>query len=570
MKRRAPHPLARARDLLVDRGLPPAEALRLAITLAAARAAGHDRPAPDLALRCFGAEAFPATDASPPLARVDASLVPPLDADAIGPAFESLRAGPREDAGRWFTPRTIADRVLLGALSLWRGSPPRVLDPACGAGVFLVAAARALAQIVGPPNESLSLLRGVELDPEAAHAARLSLWLVSGQREPPPAALSAVVVADALDAPLEPAELVVGNPPWVAYAGRASRPITPSRRESLRERFEGFRGYPTLHGAFADRATALLAPSGVVALLLPSAMADLDGYAPMRRAVTARVSLSEPMEEFGPDVFDGVVQPCFAMMGVARPSPVEPDDRPWVLRERRRASVEAAVVAAPSCLARLAGLPRWPEGMFRDVGVQTSPAARGLIAEAPSDRHSLPLREGKDVTAYRVGPPRRWIDPDPEAHRAARTRMRPEAHWRAVDFVVRQTASAPIAALHDDPGPFRNSLLGGFAVDGLDPALVVACLNSAPLRALHLASRRDGRQAAFPQVKVAHLRALPAPPDDPGARAAITEMVRSLTITGPTPEGVAEVEAQVCALYGVTAEERQALSRFIAERTRGR
>lgn len=559
MKRRPPHPLALARAHLVAEGVPPAEALRLALTLSAARAAGHDQPTVADARRWFGDQTFPSVD---PERALD---VPALDADDLGPVFEDLRGGGREDAGRWFTPRTIAERLVRGALSRWRGDPPTVLDPACGAGVFLVAALRALVEIVGSPNDALARLRGVDLDPEAAHAARLSLWLASGAREPPPAALSAVTVGDALDLDLDPADLVLGNPPWVAYAGRASRPITPARREVLRARYEGFGGYPTLHGAFADRATALLTPGGVVALLLPSAMADLDGYAPMRRAVSARVALAEPMEEFGPDVFDGVVQPCFAMVGTRRGAP--PDPRPWTLRERRRAGVEAVVVEPPRCLARLGSLPRFAPATFGDVGVQTSPAVRALIADAPSERHTVPLREGKDVTAYRVGPARRWLDPDPAALRAARARMRPPEAWRAVAFVVRQTAAFPIAALHRDPSPFRNSLLAGYAVDGVDPALAVACLNSAPLRALHLASRRDGRQAAFPQVKVAHLRALPAPPEGP-LREAVTEMVRSLTIDGPTPEGVAAVEARVCALYGITTEEREALERFIADRAR--
>jgi hypothetical protein len=132
--------------------------------------------------------------------------------------------------------------------------------------------------------------------------------------------------------------------------------------------------------------------------------------------------------------------------------------------------------------------------------------------------------------------------------------------------VVRQTARYPIAALHGGL-PFRNSLLAGFRVDGLPPELVVGLLNSALYRALHLATQRDARQATFPQVKVAHLRALPAPPEDAVQRSQIAELSCELSAGGVDPALADRLDAAVFELFSVkTAAAREIRDFFGARR----
>jgi hypothetical protein len=75
---------------------------------------------------------------------------------------------------------------------------------------------------------------------------------------------------------------------------------------------------------------------------------------------------------------------------------------------------------------------------------------------------------------------------------------------------VRQTARFPICALADGSA-FRNSIIAGFENDRCDRYLLLSYLNSTPVRWLHFHSQRDARQG-MPQLKVAHLRALPQPP----------------------------------------------------------
>jgi hypothetical protein len=124
----------------------------------------------------------------------------------------------------------------------------------------------------------------------------------------------------------------------------------------------------------------------------------------------------------------------------------------------------------------------------------------------------------------------------------------------------------PIAALHDGL-PFRNTLLAGFDQPDLPSDLVVGLLNSALYRALHLASRRDARQAAFPQVKVTHLRALPRPPRAPTVMKAIAKLTRRATTGGFDAELRVELDRLVFDLFAVTDDHRTSIVRFLRERS---
>src|SRR5205823_3998356 len=86
-------------------------------------------------------------------------------------------------------------------------------------------------------------------------------------------------------------DLVLGNPPWVRSAA-----IEERSRRVLRARYRLFRGdagaalaQPDLAIAFFERAMALTAARGVLALLVPSKIATAGYAAPLRRALHGRV-----------------------------------------------------------------------------------------------------------------------------------------------------------------------------------------------------------------------------------------------------------------------------------------
>jgi hypothetical protein len=130
---------------------------------------------------------------------------------------------------------------------------------------------------------------------------------------------------------------------------------------------------------------------------------------------------------------------------------------------------------------------------------------------------------------------------------------------------VRQTASYTIAALHNGL-PFRNSLLAGFACEPYSAAVLVGLLNSSLLRAVHLASQRDARQKTFPQVKVAHLRGLPAPPSDAVRSRELERQVLAVHGRTLSVDERQRLNAWVYDWYGIDAEQAAAVDRFFADR----
>jgi SAM-dependent methyltransferase len=532
---------------------------------------------------------------------------PPRPPELLGARFEALlgleltrvpdgwglcSTRTRKKTGAFYTPRSLTAEVVREALARLcaqgrlDAADLCVCDPACGAGAFLIEVARQL-EARGLDRASIvaNTLVGTDIDPTAVAVAELVMFAWSG-------VLGRFAIGDALGgrgfedsadsrgdagavdfAAAFPAsrargfDLVIGNPPWIAYAGRAAQPLSQARRQKLRERYAGFRGYPTLHGAFVERACRL-APNGVVALVVPSPIADLDGYRPLRSAVGRTHLVCEPMIEFGQDAFQEVTQPCFAL--IARPlAPGEsaPDHRFRLLERMRRGGV-ACAVEEPVALSRLSAGEPFPKELFGEMGFQTTRAVSQRLlrrAAEPDAHYTYPLLEGRVVKEFVVGRPALFLRPDTDLLSRERCRLRPPEDYRRARFVVRQTAKMPIAALHQSGLPFRNSLLAGFHDETLPPELLVGLLNSSLYRALHVARQRDARQAAFPQVKIAHLRALPRPPRA-SSTSRVRELVERITVSGPSAELKRRLDDAVYDLFELSPSERQEIHRFSRER----
>lgn len=116
-------------------------------------------------------------------------------------------------------------------------------------------------------------------------------------------------------------------------------------------------------------------------------------------------------------------------------------------------------------------------------------------------------------------------------------------------------------AAHDGT-PFRNSLLAGFESAEFPYQLLLGLLNSTLYRALHLAGRRDARQGAFPQVKIGHLRALPAPPALP-ARSRVAELASRAGTSGLTVELRHALDSAVFELFGIAPNEASEIEGFV-------
>ena len=250
----------------------------------------------------------------------DFSVVP---TDLISSMYEQFyRAGTDSKKGTHYTPPELAEYVIAQALTPELLSrTPKVCDPACGSGIFLVEAfrrivrdemARTVARLSSEKLRAILLkrIRGIDINPEAIRLAAFSLYLAYLNYQDPPDINAAgplprliyrpgdpldeavLVVADAfspfyaetlpLDAAeyvgdanndLEPSkflpwyeqsfDLVIGNPPW-----DEPDEIPATSAESWAKQHAYPVGHRSPSQLFMWRALSFLKPRGIAALLV--------------------------------------------------------------------------------------------------------------------------------------------------------------------------------------------------------------------------------------------------------------------------------------------------------------
>ena len=187
--------------------------------------------------------------------------------------------------------------------------------------------------------------------------------------------------------------------------------------------------------------------------------------------------------------------------------------------------------------------------------MQSDAAAREhfLQSSEPQGRFSTPIREGSDVRPFQLAAARWHVDPV-----SLGSRLRSSEEYQGVRVLVRQTARYPIAAVSDGVA-FRNSLLAGYGNEEWSAEALVALLNSALVRWVHYARFRDARQPVLPQVKISHLRAIPAPvANDTSVKRRLAEFAHLLSEPCDTRRADTrlDLDAFVYDLYELGHEER--------------
>jgi len=479
----------------------------------------------------------------------------------------------RRARGVYFTPTKLVESLVDRALAPWNNAPRdldrvTVLDPACGDGRFLVAAARWIWQRIeqnGTPDPKIRrrvithCLFGIDLDPLSVHLARHAVWQAAELPGSPPRELvDHLVTADALldcpfpDDDVDRFELVIGNPPFGSFSGRQALAIDPDLKQKYLARWGGD-AWDTLHGMFVRRSLELAGHS--LALVLPTQITHLESYDELRSAVTREMSVHD-VRDHGEDVFEGeAVAPVVTLIarrddtGTAKwTDTVTPG---WVTELRGRGD----------SLGRLVG----------DPGVHTGNCANRLVsplADTSTETDTgVGLLEGKQVHRWRCDPPAKTLKLDYCADDGEYFTIRPLKTYRRARFVIRQTARHPIVGPKRGTEYFRNSLLALFDPDnGYDVGYVVGLLNSRLIRFLYTTSVRESAQASFPQVKVGSLRDLPIiwpDLDDSGQRAAyrsiVEDVARLLELrgSGPTVETLeSRIDECVMSIYGLSGSAR--------------
>lgn len=235
----------------------------------------------------------------------------------------------------------------------------RIVDPACGSGVFLIMAfdylKAALEQVnakiadlsgtgmagdlLDPDSEILTNnLFGVDVNSESVEIAKLSLWIKTARRGK---------VLDSLDANLRVGDsliedssfayrshgfvwkdafpeifaeggfdIVLGNPPYVRQE------LLKDLKPNLKKRFEVYHGVADLYAYFFELGLRILKPGGRLGFISNSTFFKIASGAPLRNFLSTKATL-ETIVDFGDhQIFEGVTTyPAILTMRASAPPP---------------------------------------------------------------------------------------------------------------------------------------------------------------------------------------------------------------------------------------------------------
>lgn len=234
--------------------------------------------------------------------------------DVLGAAYERLLPGEeRRSAGQFFTPPWAAELMAAWLLS----EPTRLLlDPGCGSGALLMAAAR-------DPRRRGARLLGIERDPLALRMARMNCALRGIEH-------CELRPADFLLDPLsERPDAVICNPPYSRH-----HEIPPAEKAAIHEGFQRRLGLrlsrlAALHVLFLVRAVEVCEEGGRLAFITPSDWLDVRYGEAVKRFLLGHVSV-DAVVLLDPDhlLFDGVLTTVAI----------------WLMRKDRRPQARTKVV----------------------------------------------------------------------------------------------------------------------------------------------------------------------------------------------------------------------------------
>ena len=219
-------------------------------------------------------------------------------------AADLQRVDDRRERGAFFTPPDVAERLTALALGPMNGSTSStVVDPACGAGVFLLAAGRLLVDqgVAEPATVVRCHLFGADIDPASVEVTRRLLATWGGVA---PGEVAGVVVGDPLHhgrdvwagcpggGATAGFDVVVGNPPFLGQL-RASTVVSAADRERLRQRFPGLvAAYTDVAWLFLVVGLDLLADGGRMVLIQPQSVLAARDAGPVRDLVVSTARLA--------------------------------------------------------------------------------------------------------------------------------------------------------------------------------------------------------------------------------------------------------------------------------------
>ncbi len=203
------------------------------------------------------------------LKKIFSTIAIPVQRDTAGLIYQMIQSeGRKSEKGSYYTPPAYADEVL----SLYGEKGQKFLDPCCGSGMFLLAAA---GKYGSPEN-----IHGWDTDITAVHLARINLMLYFRDLEFTPKIFHRNSLTDRFD---EKFDLIATNPPWGHHYSIKKQKIISNNFENVKTG-ESF-------SYFIEAGLHLLNENGILSYLLPEALLKVKTHKDIRKKLLENVHI---------------------------------------------------------------------------------------------------------------------------------------------------------------------------------------------------------------------------------------------------------------------------------------
>jgi len=150
-----------------------------------------------------------------------------IDEDIFREIYEEIvERKERHKAGEYYTPEWLVQLILNDVLTLWKEKKviPKILDPACGSGIFLYRAIRLLIEKGVSLRDIIKNVAGIDINPIATIITKANYLIgISDLIEDSEEITLPIYTKDCLKSPdlfdydikIEKYDTIIGNPPWV-------------------------------------------------------------------------------------------------------------------------------------------------------------------------------------------------------------------------------------------------------------------------------------------------------------------------------------------------------------------
>jgi len=202
------------------------------------------------------------------ISQIDAMPIPE-QRDTSGLIYQMLQSeGRKSEKGSYYTPPSYADEVL----GLYGTKGQKFLDPCCGSGMFLLAAAKKY----GSPEN----IHGWDTDNTAVHLARINIMLYFSELQFEPQIYHRNCLVEEIN---EKYDLIATNPPWGLH-------FNPEDQKVIKQKFKSIKTGESF-SYFIEAGLKLLKKGGVLSYMLPEAFLKVKTHKDIRGKIQTKAHI---------------------------------------------------------------------------------------------------------------------------------------------------------------------------------------------------------------------------------------------------------------------------------------